>query len=280
MHTLVRNFCLCCAALLPLAAVAPALYAQEDGPPNVLVIDREFLKPGKSGMLHNNTESAIVKAFGDAKEASHYFALDSMSGPSRTLFLFGYDSFADWEKEMKAIRGNKALSTRLDQAAQADGDLLTGYESAAAVLRPDLSLNKGSINGTRYFEMTVFIIKPGHEHDFEELAKTYIETFRKINPETHWDTFEIMYGNPMPGIAGGDIFLIVNTIKSLAETDKSIKDSDKFAKELGSAGMQKVSELTAASVASANTQLFAINPRLSNPRPGWVKSEPDFWKGQ
>ena len=42
--------------------------------------------------------------------------------------------------------------------------------------------------------------------------------------------------------------------------------------------MKKVRELTAASIASSNTSLFAINPRMSNPPPEWVKREPDFWK--
>ncbi len=279
MHPLVRNLFLHCAAILPLAAaLSPALYAQEDGPPNVLVVHREYLKPGKGGMLHDRSESAFVKAFADAKSPYHYFALDSMSGPSRSLFMFGYSSFADWEKETSAIRSNPALAAKVDQATLNDGDLLSGYDAAVATLRPDLSLNKGSINGTRYFEITAFVVKPGHVHEFEELAKIYIETWRKIDPDRHWDTFELMYGNPVPTATGGDMFLVINLMKSLAETDKSIKDSEKFASVLGADAMRKASELSAASIASESTNLFVINPRMSNPQPGWVKNEPSFWK--
>jgi len=278
MHALVRKFCSGCVLLLPLAAAfSPVLNAQappEDGPPNVLVIHREYLKPGKGGMLHDRSESAFVKAFADAKSPYHYFALDSLSGPSRSLFLFAYDSFADWEKETAAIGSNKALAAKVDQASLQDGDLL------AMMLRPDLSLNKGSIDGARYFEITVFVVKPGHVHDFTELAKLYMETYRKVAPDTHWDTFEVVYGSPLPGAAGGETFLVFNLMKSLAETDKSMKDSDKFASELGSSGMQKVSELTAASIEASTTNLFAINPRISNPPTEWVKKDPAFWKMQ
>jgi hypothetical protein len=281
MHALVSKLCFAC-ALLPLAAaLSPILNAQnvpEDGPPNVLVIHREYLKPGKGGMLHDRSESAFTHAFADAKSPYHYFALDSLSGPSRSLFLFGYNSFDDWEKETNAIRSNPALAAKVDQASLQDGDLLSGYDAGAMVLRPDLSLNKGSIDGTRYFEITVFVVKPGHEHEFEELAKIYIETYRKIAPDTHWDTFETIYGNPLPTAAGGDVFLLFNLMKSLAETDKGIKNSDKFASELGAAGMQKVSALSAASIESATTNLFAINPRISNPPSEWVKKDPGFWK--
>ena len=283
MHALVRKLSFVCAMLPLAAAFSPALNAQnapDDGPPNVLVIHREYLKPGKGGMLHDRSESAFVHAFADAKSPYHYFALDSLSGPSRSLFLFAYNSFDEWEKETNAIRSNPTLAAKVDQASLQDGDLLSGYDAGAMVLRPDLSLNKGSIDGTRYFEITAFVVKPGHEHDFEELAKTYIETYRKIAPETHWDTFEVIYGNPVPTAAGGDVFLVFTLMKSLAETDKSIKNSDKFASELGAAGMQKVSELSAASVESTTTNLFAINPRISNPPNEWVKKDPGFWKVQ
>jgi hypothetical protein len=285
MHARVRNLFSSCALLLPLAAVlAPVLNAQaaadEDGPPKVLVIHREYLKPGKGGMIHDRSESAFVHAFADAKSPYHYFAMDSLSGPSRSLFFFAYDSFADWEKETAAIGSNKALAAKVDQASLMDGDLLSGYDAAAMTLRPDLSLNKGSIDGARYFEITVFVVKPGHTHDFAELAHLYIDTYKKIAPETHWDTFEVMYGNPLPTAAGGGVFLVFNLMKSLAETDKSLQDSDKFSTELGAAGMQKVSELTAASVEATTTNLFVINPRISNPPAGWVKKDPGFWKVQ
>jgi hypothetical protein len=283
MHARFPKLLTSCVLLSLAAAISPLVIAQsadEDGPPKVLVIHREYVKPGKGGMLHDRSESAFVQSFTEAKSPYHYFGLDSLSGPSRCLFIFGYDSFADWEKETAAIGSNKDLVTKLDQATKNDGDLLTGYDSGAMTLRPDLSLNKGSINGARYFEVTVFVVKPGHVHDFTELAKMYIDTYRKIAPETHWDTFEVMYGNPMPTAAGGDIFLVFNLMKSLAETDKSIQNSDKFASELGSAGLQKVSELTAASVEATSTNLFAINPRISNPPAEWSKKDPGFWKPQ
>jgi hypothetical protein len=48
--------------------------AQENmGPPKVLVIQREFLKPGKSGSLHERSESAFVRAMTAAKWPTHYF---------------------------------------------------------------------------------------------------------------------------------------------------------------------------------------------------------------
>jgi hypothetical protein len=280
MHALIRKSLLGGAMLLPFAAfLSPVLQAQDDGPPKVLVIQREYLKPGKGGMLHDRSESAFVKAFSSGEPNVHYFAMDSLSGPSRALFLAGYDNFADWEKQLSAVNANKEKAAAIDQATLADGDLLSNYESVAMMLRPDLSLNKGSIRGTRYFEITTFIVKPGHMHEFEELAHMYADTFRKVAPETHWDCFEVMYGSVVPGVPTGGTFVVVNTMKSLNETDKGVADSEKFAKELGSSGMAKAEALVAASVETTTTNLFQINPRMSNPLPEWVKQDPDFWKG-
>jgi len=76
------------------STIAPAQEMQ--GPPKVLVIIREFLKPGKAGSTHEKSESAFVHAMTAAKWPTHYFGMDSLSGPSRSLFLVGYPSFDAW----------------------------------------------------------------------------------------------------------------------------------------------------------------------------------------
>jgi hypothetical protein len=279
MHALARKLFLTSVALLTLAAPASSiLHAQEDGPPKVLVVQREYLKPGKGGMLHDRSESAFVSAFAEAKSNSHYFALDSISGPSRSLFIMGYDSFADWEKESAALRGNKTLAAAVDHASLMDGDLLASYDSMASILRPDLSLNKGHIEGTRYFEITTFVVKPGHAREFEELAHLYVDGFRKAAPDTHWDCFQVMYGSPVMGVPTGAVYVIFNTMKSLAETDKGNEDFKKFANVLGESGMKKAGDLEAASVETTTTNLFEINPRMSYPPQAWIDKDPTFWK--
>src|SRR5271156_1528231 len=94
-------------------------------PPKVLTIMREFTKPGKSGTVHEKTESLFVQAMTRAKWPTHYIAVEAVTGKSRALFLTGYDSFASWEKDVLAIQNNKALSADLDRAGAADGELLS-----------------------------------------------------------------------------------------------------------------------------------------------------------
>src|SRR5207302_4172754 len=100
-------------------------------PPKVLVIDREFMKPGKSGAVHEKSESAFVQAFARAKWPTHYFAANSLTGKNRTLFFIGYDSFEAWEKDNMAQQKNAKLAAALDRAVLAEGDLRSEAASVA-----------------------------------------------------------------------------------------------------------------------------------------------------
>ncbi|MBS1800117.1 MAG: hypothetical protein JSS95_09855 [Acidobacteria bacterium] len=262
------------ASLMLAAAFTPLLAQQTTPPPKVLVISREFLKPGKSPSQHQRTESAYVSAMTAAKWPTHYFAMDAMTGAPRTLFFTPYDSFEAWDKDAGATDRNHTLTAALDRAYSADGELLSGYDSAAFTFRDDLSLRAPvDIPHMRYFEISHFVVRPGHVKDFMDLAKIYIATYEKVSTEAHWAVFESQYG-----ANNGGVFLVMIPMKSLAETDRGLTQSKDFVSALGEDGMKKLSELTAASVESVQTNLFRINPHISYPPEPWVQADPSFWK--
>jgi hypothetical protein len=246
-------------------------------PPKVLVIMREYLKPGRSGSMHAKTESAFVSAMAAAKWPTHYFGMDSLSGPSRSLFLVAYPSFEAWEKDNLATQKNATLSAALDRAGVADGDLLTSYESSTSVYREDMSLNPAvNIAQMRYFEIIQLVIRPGHEKDWEDLVKIYVSGYRKTAPDTHWATFERVYGASTTSPSGG-VFLVFLPMKSLAEVDANFALSQKFASSMSESEAKKFGELRASAVASEQSNLFAFNPRESYAPDEWIKAD-SFWK--
>ncbi len=266
-----------CLVLALLTATAATVVAQDYSmaPPKVLVTQLEMLKPGISGAPHMKTESAFVQAMTAAKWPTHYLGMDSMTGTSRALFLVGYDSFAAWEKDTLATQKNATLSSALDRASIADGQLLSSYMSGAFVYREDLSLRPNTTNPaqSRYFEIMRFKVRQGHDQEWEELVKMYIDGYNKAVPTAHWVTYQSMYGTD-----NGGVYIVFNSMKSLAEVDSGIADSKKFADQLGADGMKKVSELTAACVQDVQVNLFAFNPKMSYVADAWVKADPTFWK--
>ena len=242
--------------------------------PQVLQITREFVKPGKAGEVHNRAESAFVQAMSRAKWPTHYVGVTSLSGKSRALFLTWYDSFEAWEKDTAGVQKNATLSTSLDRAAEADGQLLDTLDSGVFYFSDEMSLRpRADLSSVRFLQALVFHVRPGHDREWTEVVKMVKAAYEKGVPDAHWGMFRQMFGGE------GGTYLALIGRKSLSELDKSMKEDDKkFAEAMGEAGLKKLDELFAASVDTSQEHLFAVNPKMSYVADEWIKADPDFWK--
>jgi hypothetical protein len=247
--------------------------AQEmTGPPKVFSVMREFVKPGKGGALHEKTESAFVQAMTRAKWPTHYFAVSSITGKPRVLFLTGYDSFESWEKDVQAEQKNATLSAALDRAAVADGDLLSDLDSSALMYHEEFSLNAPvDIVHMRYFEISLYRVRPGHEGDWEAIVKMVQAAYGKVS-NVHWAMYQAVYGQE------GTTYVVFWPMKSGAEIDQSFANDKQFAAAMGEDGMKKLSELSASTIEFSQHNLFSFTPAMSYPPDEWIKADPDFWK--
>src|SRR6516225_454767 len=144
------------------------------GPAKILVITREFVKPGKGGAPHDKAESAFVDAMSKAKWPTRYIAAQAMSGKPRVLFFTRYDSYDAWEKDVAATIKNTTLSAALDRANQVDGELLDSTEQNVFNYNEELSLRPVSdISHMRLLEIWVAHVKPGHYGEGLDSSKCY-----------------------------------------------------------------------------------------------------------
>ena len=134
--------------------------------------------------------------------------------------------------------------------------LLSAYESSVYVLREDQSYNPGGgLAHIRYFEFSVYRLKPGHDADWDEIVNIVKPALIKANPDDSWAMYARAYG------AGGFAFVVVRVMKSAAEIDHAYADNPKFIAAVGAEGMKKLDELSAAAIDESETNLFIINPR-------------------
>jgi hypothetical protein len=259
-------------ATLVLVASATWAVAQEAvlPAPKVLVIQREFTKPGKDG-AHEKSEMKFVQAWAAAKQPTHYVAATSLSGRSRALFMMGFPSFEQWEKEYQAAE-KSGVFEKMDPLLQADGELLSEFAQSVFLLDQEHSLKLGDAVHARYFEITQFHVKPGHRQEFLTVAKMYMDGMTKANTQAHWALYESYYGEN-----NGGYWIAISPLKSLAEDDEGMNDDKKMADAMGPEEMKKIGEMTAACLESMQTNLFEINPRISFAADEWVKADP-FWK--
>jgi hypothetical protein len=259
---------------LVLAGSASCFAAAQDAsaPPKVLQIDREFLKPGKAGALHDRSESNFVQALARAKWPSHYVALNSMSGKSRALYLIGYSSFADVQKDGDAMDKNPALGAELDRLNVSDGELLDAYDQFLLTYDEEASYRaNGDISHDRYIEVSSYHIRPGHQKEWDEIVKLVIAAHQKAGTSAHWATYELAYG-------GGDEYVIFSGDKAMSEIDEGFAEGKKFEDALGEDGQKKLHDLVSSAISESDSELFAINPRQSYPPDEWIKADPSFWK--
>jgi len=254
------------------AAIAAAQDSGPTPPPNVLVIQREYLKPGKSGAIHAKSEANFIQASNDAKWPTHYIAMDSLSGPTRALYIFAYDSFEAYGKDQEAQAANPTFAAAIDAASLSDGELLERYDSQAYHYHPEMSVHAAvDVPHQRYWELTVYKIKPGHEKEWNDLVRMYVDGFNKI-PDAHWATFESQYGEN-----NGGTWLVVNPMRSLNEVDKGMANGKAFMAAMGDAGMQKAGVLAAACIESSQTNLFVVNSKESYVDASWATTAPEIY---
>ena len=254
------------------AAVAQAQPAGDHQPPKILVIFREWVKPGKADSVHEKSEAAYVHAMAQAKEPTHYIALKSLSGKTRALFISPFDSFEAWEKDMQWMSKNKALSAELDRVMQGDGQLLDAGEQGVFRYSAELSFNPKTPNGkTRYFEIESFQIREGHYAEWEEAVKMVKDAYAKSVPDANWMTYYQVLGPE-------GHYIMFMPLESLKEIDTMFAWDKKFAETLGPEGMKKLEALAAAAIEHTEMQLHAISPVMSYPGENWVKDDPAFWK--
>lgn len=261
------------AAGLCLAGSAAAL-AQETmmTPPKVLTVIREVEKPGKTA-AHTDWETGYPRAFAKSNWPSHYIALRAISGEPRVLFMNGYDSMAEWEKDGAAQEKDAALSAEMQRLDPKDGDFLTETRRAVLTYMPELSYHADvSVAGTHYFMVTAIRVKPGHNDHFVEIRKLVKAAHEKANLSDHFAVFHFRLGQPSGSYA---IFVPLKSGGDLDEFEaihgKAYEDA------LGEDGRKKLEEFNREGLESSEAQLFVISPKMSYPPKEWVDADPSFW---
>jgi hypothetical protein len=234
------------------------------GPPKVLNIIREEVKPGK-GYAHYQHEAAWAQALIKAKYPTHYLGIASLTGPSEDWFLTGFDSFAAWEKDNKNEEENAAVRNVTQGFSAKESEYVSETRVMTARFRPDLSYQPGIRLGEyRYFSVTIVHCRVGHDPD--EVSKILNAAREKTKSDVHVAAYQVNSGMP----AGTYIYF--QPLKSLSEWDEPPNPA--YGEALKEGGFWEAVEKN---IAKADFRLFAISPRMSFPSESTAAVDPAFW---
>lgn len=187
-----------------LALAAPSVAAQEQGPPQMLYIVQDFVKPAMLQQYEANTKAFLkdLAATPKATETIRFTAVSGMEvGYIYVVPVSGWadlgKAFENWEAASKAM-GQEKWGEHMARGAGAVDHSATSM----IVLRPDLSYK---IEGTAltperpYRHYSWWYVIPGKEQAIEAVAKEYVALYRSKGIETGWRIYQSVVGpdNPM-----------------------------------------------------------------------------------
>jgi hypothetical protein len=262
------------AAALALTA-ANSVFAQTTAlpttQPNLLQIYREEVKVGHNGD-HESVEIGWPAAYEKVKSPYYYLALVSLTGPSEAWFVAPFESHQAQGESMKLERSNAALAAELARLHRADGAHLTSTRSIQAVARKDLS--HGDYPDTakqRFWEVSTFRVRPGHDGEFEEVAKAYGAAISRSGAKTSYRVYQVIAGLP------GSTYLIFSSVVSYGDFDKMMLDDQTIMKSFSADDQKAFDKFFREGLVSMETQRFELNPHMSYVSPEVRATDPAFW---
>lgn len=254
------------AALIALPLLAVAQDAM--GPPKVLLIEREDVKPGKA-LAHEKSETAWTEAVVRAKWDEHFLAVTTASGPSQAWFIFAYDSFAAMEKDQQAQEKSAAMTAAATRYSPPESDFISENRSMVATLVSDITYHApapADLATMRYFRVRTSRVKIGHDEEYIELRKLLNSAYERAGVKMPSATFHVVLGAP----AG--TYMTFFPMKSAAELD-----SPPNLREVLGSDYDHFMSLVDKAVLGYSDDMVQFNPKMSYALPEWIKADPNFW---
>lgn len=261
------------AAALVLSAANP-VSAQTGLPttqPNLLQIYREEVKVGHV-YEHERVEVGWPAAYEKVKSPYYYLAFVSLTGPNEAWFVSPFDSHQAQAESMKLDRGNATLAAELARLHRADGDHLTATRSIQAIARKDLS--HGDYPDTakhRFWEVSTFRVRPGHDSEFEAVAKAYGAAVSRSGAPVSYRVYQVIAGMP------GSTYLIFSSVVSFGDFDKMMLDDQTIMKAFSADDQKAFEKFFREGLITMESQRFELNPHMSYVSPEVRATDPAFW---
>jgi len=270
MKKLTLPQCLLFASALLCIPFASAQNGLPTSQPKRLTIVREEVKVGHTAD-HARNEAGWPAAYEKAKSPYYYIAITSMTGPTEAWYLIPSDSFTAEAASMKRDDNDPELSGELERLSLRDADFIDRSSTVQSVARPDLSLGKfPDVSKIRFYEISVYKVRPGQEENFDAVAKTYGVVRERVAPGSSYRVYMVNAGMP------DSTYIVLSSVENYGDFDKLTADNDKVFKSTTpeeKAIFAKWGEL----IAKSETNRYRVDPVQSYVSKEVRAQEPDFW---
>lgn len=259
--------------LLALVAGSTATAVAQGVPttqPKFMHIFREQVKPGRAAE-HAKWEAGWPAAYEKAKLPYNYIALQSITGPAEVWYVTPLANQAAYA-EMLAAEESAGLGPELERLQKGDGEFLADFSALQAVAMPDLSHGSfPDIGKMRYYEITTFRIRPGHQEAWMAATKAYKAATARSAPSASWRTYGVLAGAP------DGTYLVFSSVAAFAEFDKMMAEGEATMKGMTAEEMGVLGKFMKESVISSTTNRYRLDPGQSYVNAETKAKDPAFW---
>jgi len=239
--------------------------------PNYLTIIREEVKLGRSAE-HTKLEAGWPAVFEKVKWPDYYVAAESLTGRSEVWFIVPSASHQAMGESLKRESTDPVLSVELPRLSRADSDVLASVSSIQTMARKDLSFGAfPDVGKMRFYEITLFRVRPGHEEQFEAAAKAYGSAAQRSAPGISYRVYEVMAGMP------GPTYFVFSSVASYGDFDEMMTSSMAIMKGASEEERRTLQTFSAEGLVNTETQRFRVDPAMSYVPKETRASDPDFW---
>jgi hypothetical protein len=268
LRTACRTVTVLLSMLIPNVVMAQTLPTSQ---PNMITIVREEVKLGRDAD-HAKVEAGWPAAYEKAKSPDYYLAMTSMTGAPEAWYITPYASHAAIGDGLKRDDGDAVLTAELTRLRRADADVISSVRVIQARARVDLSYGAyPDLAKQRFFEMTWFRVRPGHEQQFEAAGKAYGAANKRTGANATYRVYEVVAGVPAP------TYLIISSVGSYSEFDKAMTDGDKIMKGANPEEGMALQKFMLEGVVNVETQRFRVDPVQSYVPKETRAQDPTFW---
>ena len=226
-------------------------------PPPILQIVR---KPG--------TAAASIRPYADAHAEVNAIGLRSITGRPETWMVEAHYAFASVEDLDQRLAGFAPAS---DEAVAPPLTLIGLYRPAWS-FRPAEAVRL--LPRARYFNVTIFHVRPGTESEFGELVRLRRAAADAINLDRPDLAFQVISGAP----AGTFVFLA--PLQTLRAMDDGVNPVPVYAEGIAAARQKDGKQIAADTELSREHFLFRVDPRISWVADDFAELDRAFWRGK
>jgi hypothetical protein len=265
------------AAVVAVVAAVPAgdrIFAQSGLPttqPAMLQIIIEEVKVGHDAD-HAKTEAGWPVAFEKAKMPYYGLGMVTLTGRPEAWFINPFESNETLGDSIKRNSDDPVLAAELARLSRADADHINGVRTIMASARKDLSHGQyPDTTRQRFWEITLFRVRAGHEQEFEAAAKTYGAAASRVAPDMSYRVYDVLAGMPAPA------YFVFSSVVAFADFDKAQAAGEALMKGMSKDEAAVMQKFSTDGLINVETQRLRLDPDMSYVPKEVRAQDPAFW---